>query len=103
MGNGGKTWSGMDEGVVCAGGREVETGDCVWLCHRMSLCAVCALTDRKYRCPHCSILYCSSTCWDTHKHTGYCHNNKPSKEKSQDELEFKIETIGEVGEEEGYR
>ncbi|XP_028400916.1 zinc finger HIT domain-containing protein 3-like [Dendronephthya gigantea] len=33
----------------------------------MKKCNVCNLTESKYRCPKCRILYCSVTCYKTHK------------------------------------
>ena len=33
----------------------------------MKQCNVCKLTESKYRCPTCRILYCSVACYKTHK------------------------------------
>ncbi|XP_046839727.1 zinc finger HIT domain-containing protein 3-like [Xenia sp. Carnegie-2017] len=33
----------------------------------MKQCGVCKLTESKYRCPACRILYCSVGCYKTHK------------------------------------
>lgn len=33
----------------------------------MTLCQVCSNVEKKYKCPKCSILYCSVTCFKVHE------------------------------------
>jgi len=44
-------------------------------------CTVCCEKSAQYRCPGCLIVYCSLTCYKTHKQTTQCLNIK--KENNQ--------------------
>ncbi|XP_061417696.1 zinc finger HIT domain-containing protein 3 isoform X2 [Lethenteron reissneri] len=39
---------------------------------RAALCAVCALSPRKYKCPACESPYCSVECYKVHKGSSNC-------------------------------
>ncbi|XP_078467784.1 zinc finger HIT domain-containing protein 3-like [Lampetra planeri] len=39
---------------------------------RATLCAVCALSPRKYKCPACESPYCSVECYKVHKGSSNC-------------------------------